>query len=242
MTTATISVKSSGLRILRRRLNPGAFFVFARSNGLALDSIMTVDGCRAVTEDYLGHLRQISGQRIPVIDVKFNAWQVLRPAWSWPNEEPFFMKRLKERGTAFVSIRRRNLTQQLLSEIIAWRSGVWHGAKEDELPDSVVAPMDMVRAKAERIIRAEKFFFDQLKDYPNSLFVDYEDLYNGDKLGPDVTDFLHKFYGIEPDAWPTVAVQKNAGDKRSLVKNYEEVHTEIESICRKLGRSTAEDT
>lgn len=218
------------------KTQPGAFFPWTRQKGLALDSLMTRDATRAVASDYLRYLRRLAGARVPLIDINFNAWQVLRPAWSWPCEEPFLLRLLKADGAAFVMIRRRDLTQQLLSEVIAWKSGVWHGVRADQLPDPIVAPLDVVRAKAERIVMAERLFQDKLRDYSDACFLTYETLFDGDRLGAGITAFLQRVCGLAPDDLPALAIEKNAGDKRHLLRNYDEVEAEVNKVCRELGR------
>lgn len=198
--------------------------------------MQTVEGVNAIAKQYTRRLSELAGDACPLIDIKFNAWQVLRPAWSWPGEEPFLLRWLKERGTAFIMIRRRDLTQQLLSEVIAWNSGVWHGATEKQLPESVTAPMDVVRAKARRIIMAERLFHEKLKDHPHTCFITYEELYDGPYLSAGVTKFLQRVYGIDPASLPPVPVEKNAGDKRKLVKNYAQIEAEVSRVCQEMGR------
>lgn len=215
---------------------PGDFFDWARNKSLTLDQLQTADNVNSVAREYMNYLSGLAKEACPLIDIKFNAWQVLRPAWSWPNEEPFLLDWLKRDGAAFIMIRRRDLTQQLLSEVIAWNSGVWHGATEDQLPEKVVAPLDVVRSKAQRIIMTEKLFHDRLKDHPRVCFLTYEELYDGGRLASGASDFLNHVYGIDPATLPEVPVSKNAGDKRSLVKNYDQVEAEVNRVSREMGR------
>lgn len=215
---------------------PDVFLNFAKREKLSVAEFFSDGAAPKIAQRYFDHLRQVSEDRIPLVDIKFDSWQVLRPAWSWPNEEPFLLRWLKKNNTAFIMIRRRDMTQQLLSVEIARISGAWHGATEDQLPETVEVPLDRILTGAKQVIWAEKLFNDKLKDHPRACFLTYEELYDGGRLASGATDFLNHVYGIDPVILPEVPVSKNAGDKRSLVKNYDQIEAEVNRLCREMGR------
>lgn len=222
----------------QRARQPHLFANFAASEKLGLEDFHAATTATEVAARYLAYLRDLAGEKIPLLDIKFNSWQMLRPAWAWPDEEPMLMSMLKERQCAFIFIRRRDLTEQVLSLDVARRSHVWHNLREQDLPAKFDAELSPALALAEAIIRAETHFDRLLRDYPLACPIAYEDLFSADTLAAPLTDFLSRTFGVVSSSLPPTRIRKNEADKRTLISNYEAIKGEVERLAGRLGRAS----
>ena len=216
---------------------PGNFVDYARDRQINLAELATLAGARRVCEDYLDHIAALDAARVPVIDVKFNSWFAITPFWSYPQDEPLFMRLLKERDAAFVFVRRRDLAGQVLSEEIARHTGVWHGLDADQAEAGFAVDIGRVRAKARQIVRAERFFAGQLAQYPRCRKVFYEDMFTDGSVQPALARFCLSSFGLDPSVQLTPSIVRNAGDKARQIRNHAEAVAAIEDVARRLNRA-----
>ena len=215
----------------------GNFLDYARELRINVADLATFADARRVCEEYLDHIEAMDPDRVPVIDVKFNAWYAIHPFWAYPQAEPLLMQVLKQRGASFVFVRRRDLASQVLSEEIARHTGVWHDL-DDEVPlECFAVNLGAVRAKARQIVLAEKFFAGRLAQYPLCRRVAYEDMFDGDFVDPALAEFCLSSVGIEEPVKLRPSIAKNAGDKAGQITNHAEAVEAIEDVARRLGRS-----
>lgn len=214
------------------------FANFAVSEKLTLDDFYAATTAEAVAARYLAYLRGLADKKIPLLDIKFNSWQMLRAAWAWPDQEPMFMHMLKEQRCAFVFIRRRDITEQILSLDVARRSNVWHNLTEQNLPAKFAVELPAVLALAEAIIRAEATFDRLLRDYPLAFSIAYEDMFLTDTLAPPLVGFLSRTFDVANSSLPPTRIKKNEADKRMLIDNYETIKIEVDRLAERLGRAS----
>src|SRR4029077_7438757 len=76
----------------------GAFWEFSSQRNFRVTDMATEEQARAIALDYLGHLRSIAKERVALLDVKLNSWNVIKPFWGYIHEVPFFMRVLLNEG------------------------------------------------------------------------------------------------------------------------------------------------
>lgn len=80
----------------------------------------------AIWKQYVERLGVLSPGRRPVIDVKYNSLHNLQPVWSPPGARPLLLDLVRLTGGVVVHLVRRDTLAQILSEIFAYESDVWH--------------------------------------------------------------------------------------------------------------------
>ena len=193
-------------------------------------------GAEKTAEEYFEFLSSAAGDRVPLVDIKLNSWMTFHPGWTYPDQVPFLMDFLYSRGAAFLFLRRKNLTSQILSEFIARQVGKWHDVTDKDTSNvRFTVPVDVVEERATNIIAAEKLVATSLAGARSVLSIWYEDLYHDGKISSDVTTFLNREFGLSlEDLRPRMS--KNAGDPSALVANYGAVVAAVREIERRTNR------
>lgn len=219
------------------REGPGGFLDFARDQGLGLADFAIQPKAEAILDRYVDHLIALSAPKTPVIDVKFNSWPGLQPYWSYPHQEPLFMRILKRRGASFIFIRRLNLAEQVLSEQIARHAGIWHGLREDQAQDRFEVDLGQIREQAALVLQAESLYWDFLRHHPRLGAFAYESLFEDEALAADVARFCFESVG-RTQQFPLVSpIRKNAGRKGAQITNYAEAIAVVDQVLARFGRS-----
>jgi hypothetical protein len=190
--------------------------------------------CSAISQAYVRQLVFESYGHVPLIDIKHNAWNLLRPLWQFPHDEPLFMTALKAERAMFVQLRRENLAEQIISYIIAMDTQIWHAqATERDVPENLrrrrLDPA-LVRRLCGLFDRAESLTEEFLADYRHRMFLDYETTFANGVLTSEAASRLSAATGIE--IAPVALDQKpNLIDKHEMILNYDEV-SEIAASVR----------
>lgn len=219
------------------QVSRGRFVDFARRHDLRLTDFAAHGDALRLTEAYVDFLIMEAGDKVPLIDIKFNSWLILQPFWAYPHQEPILMQVLKRRGAAFVFVRRRDLAGQVLSEQIARAYGIWHGVSEDEATRVIDVDIDVVREQARLIVQAENFFGGLLSSHPRCRSVLYEEMYDDDRVNPDLAQFCFTATGRTQDYPLVTPIPKNAGRKSDQIANHARAVEVIESVARRFGRN-----
>lgn len=184
---------------------------------------------------YLDRLGFEAQPRAPLIDIKHNAWNVLRPLWSFPQDEPRFLRLLKRRDCRFIVLTRDNLAEQVISLHLASLSGLWHSPLAvDSIPErSRRASMDVSAAAqlARRLAGAEELIVSFLDDYQHVLRLSYESTFENGQVTNRVASALSDFLGVELTTL-TPGLRQNPPIKRQLIGNYDEVVAAVTSATR----------
>src|ERR1700722_2972585 len=110
---------------------PGSFFGYCRSRQILFTDMFAPRFLPTLCAAYISHLRELAQGKHVLIDVKFNSWGVIRPAWRSLHEEPYFLQFLKKQDTLFVFIRREDLAEQIISTHIAKAHDQWQNLATD---------------------------------------------------------------------------------------------------------------
>jgi hypothetical protein len=218
-----------------RRLTALPFLDFLERWPRPLAAMLNWTECEEISRAYVRQLNFESYGQRPLIDIKHNAWSVLRPLWQFPHGEPLFMTALKEERCLFVQLKRENLADQVISYIIANHSQIWHARiATDDIPEQLRGkPLDPVlfRRLCRLFLRAEALSEDLLSDYKQRLTLVYEEIFADGVLTSDAAQRLTGTLGA--DIRPaTLPLKPNTIAKRAIIANYDEVLDIAASIQR----------
>jgi LPS sulfotransferase NodH len=216
--------------------NPGSFRQFADSRALPLSAMTSFTRVDEIIGDYLDHLQAQAKGKIPVIDVKQNGWNALRPFWSHALDEPLLMRRLRQRGAVFLFLARRDLTAQIISEKIAEATNRWHNLKAGDVTAPIPVDKAEVLRKARVILDNEKLLLGHLGLSDRVLPVWYEDLYVDGVVHPHVTGWLDARLGTKLGGKLEPKIDRNEGAKSDVVAGYQDLVRAVEALIAEQGR------
>ena len=191
-----------------------------------LMAVLDWSECSEISRAYVQQLRFASFGQQPLIDVKHNAWGVLRPLWQFPHDEPVFLSALKEARSVFILLKRNNLADQVISYVIAMKTHVWHAQiTNSDVPESLTGKQldpRLARRLCELFADAESLTEKFLSGYSRRLALTYEEIFDDGKLSKDAARQLGAAIGadVRPAA---ISLQQNTISKRDIVSNYDEV-------------------
>jgi LPS sulfotransferase NodH len=216
---------------------PGSFFGFCRDKKVLLSDVAAAPDLEKLCRRYLEHLTTIAGRKHRLIDVKYNSWDAVRPAWRYPQEEPFFLSFLKRMDTLFIFVRRLDIAEQIISGHIARANDQWQNlALTSSNQAQIEIDIGKVRREARFICQAESFLWRHLKSYKRLLHFTYETLYEDSNLALEARARISEALGGNlafPDIPP---IRKNEVDKAASVKNYQAVVAAVEKVVATYKR------
>jgi hypothetical protein len=214
------------------------FLNFAQEKNIGIADIMFAEKATAIANDYLASLEADARPKHVLIDVKFNSWPILSPAWRYSTREPFFFQCLKQKGAVFLFVWRENLSEQVLSNFIMRKTGVLHNLDRKMVAGrKFEAPIQDVKWLATQICRSEAHMHACLKSCPEKIIIKYEDLFHGGILTERIKAALNKFVKIEFPDGPLGDIRPNAVAKRDIISNYDEAASAIAEIAAKHRRA-----
>jgi hypothetical protein len=182
--------------------------------------------CLEISRAYVRQLSFAGSGQQPLIDVKHNAWGVLRPLWQFPHDEPLFMTALKEKRAIFVQLKREHLADQIISYIIAMNSGIWHSRiTNNDIPDILLGkPLEaqLVQRLCMLFDRGEALTEELLAEYPHRVTISYERAFSDGALSSEAASLLGNITGTEIRR-VALPVRPNAVANRQIISNYDEV-------------------
>jgi len=182
--------------------------------------------CRDISSAYVRQLRFASYGQQPLVDIKHNAWNVLRPMWQFPHDEPLFMSVLKEERSIFVQLKRENLADQVISYVIAMNTHIWHAqVTTADVPESLTGKRldpHLIRKLCKLFAEAEALTERFLSGYKRQLTLTYEQIFSDGMLGLETARRVSEAIGSEIKSVP-FPLQRNSVLKREVVSNYDEV-------------------
>ncbi len=79
-----------------------------------------------IWSEYIAYIRLLKDEKIPVLSIKHNSWHHLHEAWQDLAAPPQLVKIALRQRYALIRITRRNVLHQVISEILAAKTGAWH--------------------------------------------------------------------------------------------------------------------
>jgi LPS sulfotransferase NodH len=214
----------------------GTFLEFCASHDLRVTDLATETQAQKIALDFLMHLRNLAGPKLPLLDIKLNSWQVIKPFWSYVHQTPFFMKVLMQNDALFLFIRRRNIVDQILSEHIARSADKWHGLEDGDIEGQIKVNPTQVVGQARLILQSELFLSGCLRSSNRFIAIDYEDLYPDGFVNPSLLRALQNKLGVDLPSVLKPSIQRNAPDKRQIVANYDELTQAIADVLKRFPR------
>lgn len=206
-----------------------SYFGYCRNRAIQVADIMTGPDTEALCKDYISTLQQISSNRHILIDVKFNSWGEIRMPWTYMHQEPFFLSQLKWARAKFIFVWRRDLVAQILSDRVSDRIGKWHNLDAGDAIAPFELDVERMRGRATLLCMSEQYYFQNLSNYSDTVFLCYEELYGGaDGLSSAAQAAISGLVGEPLRFSGSSPYVKNTLNHRSLIANYAEVVAAIE--------------
>jgi LPS sulfotransferase NodH len=215
---------------------PGNYLQYARERRIMISDVATEQLTSKIAHEYLTYLRGIASEKLPLLDVKLNSWNVIKPFWSYIHQRPFFMDVLLNDGALFLVIRRRDIVEQVMSEQIARSTGKWHGLQEGDVGEKIVISTKFVAAQARLILQAETFLLGCLTQSNRLIAIDYEDLYPEGRVNPALLGEIERYFGVELPKILRPSIKKNVLEKRHIVENYDEALEAVNNEVKRFPR------
>jgi hypothetical protein len=178
----------------------------------------------AIGRAFLKQLRSEARGRSILIDVKHNSWGVLGTLWKFPHDVPLFMNLLKQEGTSFLFLKRRELADQVISFHIASRTNAWHETLPSDPNALRLAPHaldpDFARRMCALFVQAEQFVERCLNSYSKQLHLDYEDVFQNEAISVGAAAQLERFTGLRVGTG-LLPTHRNRLEKRNVITNYD---------------------
>lgn len=215
----------------------GSFLDYADARGISIVQMATDAGAQDVLSGYLDSLSMQSGDRMPLVDIKFNSWNAIRSFWTYPTQEPALLQALRQRDAFFLFVGRKDLAAQIISEKIARVTSKWHELDAEDVGGTFQFPLAQARAQAELILDAEHLLLGFLRRTGRVFPIWYEDLYGADgRVCDRLVDWLrsHLSDQLPPALFP--GIRKNRVCKASVVENFEDVAAMVAQVIRGKGR------
>lgn len=215
---------------------PGSFFGYCASQRILLSDAFAPRYLPELCTSYVAHLRDLAGQKHVLIDVKFNSWGVIRPAWRYLHEEPYFLQFLKKQEALFIFIRREDVAEQIVSSHVAKAHDQWQNLEaEDAVTMSDVNIGKAVR-EARLICQSEALLWGRLKKYGHRVHFTYEDLYVEGNLAATAKEAIARELGEDLQFPETSPIRKSEIDKAANIKNYDVAREAIRQASEKASR------
>jgi hypothetical protein len=211
---------------------PTAYFNYCRERALKITDILSGPDAERLCKDYISVLRATADDRHVLIDVKFNSWGEIRMPWTYMHQEPFFLSQLKWMRAKFIFVWRRDIVAQVLSDRISDHIGKWHNLDASDSKERFVLNKDKIRTRAKLLCQSEQYFYRNMKEYDNCVFLSYEEIFDRDgRLAPDARDriagLMNETY-VFPDSG---AYRRNRIVKSEVVENYAELASIITDVA-----------
>jgi LPS sulfotransferase NodH len=214
----------------------GNFLAYAKNRHLEVAEMAMPEQARAVALDYLNSLAELAGARIPLIDVKLNSWQIIRPFWGYLHEPPSLMRILARQNCTFLFIRRRDLAAQIMSACLARSAGKWHELKQADVRTPITLEIADVKQRAALILQSEAALLSFLSTYRRLISTYYEDLFVDNRLNGSVLSQLSAIMKIPLPEPRKLSLEKNDLNKKALVCNFDEVARAVADVVAEYGR------
>jgi LPS sulfotransferase NodH len=214
---------------------PGSFLGYCADRRILLSDAFVPRYLPELCAAYIAHLRDVAQDKHVLIDVKFNSWGVVRPAWRYMHDEPYFLQFLKKQGALFIFIRREDIAGQIVSSHVAKAHDQWQNLAAGDAVDMADVNVKMAAREARLIRQSESALWSRLKNYGRRIHFTYEELFVDGNLSGAAKAAIATELG-EPLQFPEESpIRKNEVDKAG-VKNYEQAREAILLAAEKISR------
>jgi LPS sulfotransferase NodH len=214
-----------------------SFFNFCRENKILLSDTVSAVDVATLCRRYVDHLKEAAGNKHVLIDVKYNSWNVVRPAWHYIHEEPYFMAYLKKMRSIFIFLQRADIVDQVISSYIAESNDKWHNLSLKEADvEKIEVDVKKARKEARLICQSENLLWSFLRRYDKRLHFVYEILYKDGLLTDAAKTAIAKAVGEKLTFRPTSRIRKNDVDKTLAIRNYALVRKAVEEEIASIKR------
>jgi hypothetical protein len=211
---------------------PESFFGYCRARKLQFTDVMSGPDAEKLCHDYLAMLQHKAGSRNLLFDVKFNSWGEIRMPWTFMHQEPFFLTQLKWKRAKLLFIWRRDIVGQVLSDRISDHIAKWHNLEKSDVDAPFELDVEKIRTRARLLCLSEKYFFHNLRTYPETLMLCYERLFDrAGLLEPQTRDKISVFLGEDLAVPKSSLYHKNRLEQSRTLTNYQQLASAISQVA-----------
>lgn len=178
---------------------------------------------RALFDQYLDYLREISPTDRCLIDIKYSSWHHLDGYWRFQNDPPGLIELVREKNIPIVHLVRENLFALYCSLQLARLSNIWHSQVEGPSPTKTLkVDIEACRHWMTEMAGTQSLFAEWFHGHPVHTLT-YEGLLDHGHFAKDVSDVFTNIFGTPPLRELTTTFRKVLPPLYRIVENAREV-------------------
>lgn len=212
--------------------NPHGYFKFLREEILRDPEMVFPENVMKVWEAYLPTIS--GGERIGLIDVKYEHLTLLADPWQHPYTTPPIVRFLKRYKLKVIHLRRQHF-HSVISNMVATQTGNYHHWVKDGDKKAETQVVTLQRQAVLNAMRSRKRVADMLDNtLPEGckLTLDYESVFDGEgNFLPEVCEQVSTFLGL-PNLFNREPALKKVIDKplSQVISNFSEIE-DLETLA-----------
>jgi hypothetical protein len=181
--------------------------------------------------DYIAYISLLEFKKVPILSIKHNSWHHLHEAWQDLAAPPQLVKIALRQRYALIRITRRNVLHQVISEILAAKTGVWHlePGKGSYVEAKMSLDTEFVIKRVVHVVMQNQCF-SRWTASGYCLDIEYEQLFDQEG-SPNRATWLNVFDFLLIDAEPTldfIPLEKvNKFSDYSWILNFEDLERKL---------------
>lgn len=203
--------------------NSFSFLNYSLQNNLTAFDIAVPRKNIQLFNDYLNYLKKCAGNKIPLVDIKYNSLRALDGFWGYRNDAPLVLNEVIKNELPLIWIKRRKKIDLVLSENLARATNKWHDLVVQNSENPRELGLKEVETQLISIKQTEKYLEKRLSKYLYKLEVYYEDLFINNQLSVEIVSWINQIK-------QTNIQEKIATSHKKTVVNYENVFSNYQEL------------
>jgi len=208
--------------------DPRNYFEFLKIDDSNLQYLRypSQDNRKILFGKYLNYLHNLGRKKHIVLDIKYNSWHNFDSIWHSPMAPPVLLDFFKSENVNIIHVQRRNLVSQYVSLAYSDASGKYFYTETDrnesDTSKSIYIDTKLLLNSLLVTQATQNLFRSFLRNYPNSLDLYYDEIYNGQRVASEATEKLRSIFHFEDSELTTDQIM-TPRRPASAVSNREEV-------------------
>jgi len=189
--------------------------------------IKTNENVKSLWSAYYHYLLNNSGDnKYLILDIKYNSWHNLNTIWHYPNDRPFLMRLLENVNPIIIHITRQNVFEQYISTLLARVTGIYHSKTSSSHYSKDLLTINPQKCEhyINNVLHLNNSFAKWLKPFNRSIKLDYENIFENNKMTDYTINKLAKYINIKAFDLDNAKVKKSKKDYNTIIKNTQELH------------------
>lgn len=180
-----------------------------------------------IFNDYIDFLRSQSGGRPLAMDVKYNNYELLTPAYKLMKAESFIVDYMHTTKAPVIHIERKNKLRIYISQLIAQKTGIWGIGKKENIPAGrlgITVDLKHLNQELRKITNTTETAKNKLKKLEHVYEITYENMFDSEgNFSNGVIQIVRDVLGIQQVNPKPAHVQINPEPLTEIITNYDEV-------------------